>query len=104
MSVYTDENEFIGETIAKFLPDQLVYIVKQKRKKITITKTRIDCISYLSMTGIDSSLEYFTRYHTYYSKEVYWDDSKNIFTTKEDAYEYAEQLDKRKNIKFKERS
>lgn len=101
MTIYNDEDEFVGEKIARFEPKQLVYIVKQRRKKITIIQTKIDYISCLDTRGRCEPLEYLYRYHTYYGREVYWDDSKSIFDNKEDAYEYAEQLDKRRNIKFK---
>ena len=89
-----------GERVFRFEPEQLVYLVKQKRRKVVIIQTRID---FISTTGyIKNPLEYLFRYHTYHNREVYWDDSKNIFDNKDDAYEYAEHLDKRKNIKFKE--
>ncbi|MGJ0846471.1 hypothetical protein ACR77J_07275 [Tissierella praeacuta] len=100
MLIYNDEDELVGEKAARFEPSQLVYIVRQKRKKITIIQTKIDYISCLDTRGRSEPLEYLFRYHTYYDRKVYWDDSKDIFDNKEDAYKYAEQLDKRRNIKF----
>ena len=38
MSIYNDEDELVGERIARFEPNQLVYIVKQRHKKIIIIR------------------------------------------------------------------
>lgn len=99
MSIYNDEGNLVGERTARFEPNQLVYIVKQRRKKIIIIESRIDYISCLDRR--DGCLKYLYRYHICDSRKVYWDDSENIFDNKEDAYKCAEQLDKRRNIKFK---
>ena len=101
MSVYNDDGVLIGERVARFESGQLVYIVKQKCRKIIIFQTRINHISILNARYLSNPLEYLYRYHIDGVRKVYWDDSKDIFDNKEDAYEYAEQLDKRRNIKFK---
>lgn len=100
MSIYNDEDKLVGERTARFEPNQLVYIVKQRRKKIIIIESRIEYISCLD----NGCLKYLYRYHICDSRKVYWDDSKDIFDNKEEAYKYAEQLDKRRNIKFKKMS
>ncbi|MBP3887634.1 MAG: hypothetical protein J6F30_08275 [Cellulosilyticum sp.] len=75
----------------RFTPSQKVYIVlKKKFGRVEIIK---DKISYISFTN-------FINYSTYHAKLSFNDCDKNVFDNKEDAYEYAEILMKRKNIKF----
>lgn len=86
---YVDGN-LIEDIVAKFGIGQRIYIVKKKRRKIYIVEDEVagvhftNIISYKAMNG-----------------GFFLDNSKNIFTTKEDAYKYAEKLDRRRNIKYK---
>lgn len=100
LSLHGDDT-LVNKNEVKFLPQQYVYIVKLKRKKVHIIETQIDYISYVRPIGDINPYNLLIRYHIYYDNRVYWNDSNNIFSTKEEAYEYAEHLDRRKNIVFK---
>ena len=86
---YTDD-VLCEDLVTRFNTHDMVYIVQKKRGKIHIIEDKIDCISFTNI------INYKTMNNGYFQ-----DRSKNIFDDKEDAYDYAEKLNRRANIKFK---
>lgn len=84
------DDELVDDIIAKFNTHQMVYVVKRKRRKIFVIEDKIAGVCFTNF------INYQTMNNGYFS-----DYSKNIYATKEEAYEYAEQLDRQSNIKFK---
>jgi len=83
--------ELVDRHIPKFLPKQIVYIVKKRFRKIVIEEAEIDYIAFTNIWVYKPCCgKYYDDYDT------------NIFKNKEEAYKYAEKLDRRRNIKFKE--
>ena len=93
--------EHIEDLNIKFIPDQRIYMVNQKRKRVSVIESQIDSISLCKSIGDVEPYNWYVRYHIKGVGSVYWNDDQNIFKDKEDAYEYAEKLSRRKDIKFK---
>lgn len=85
---YNEKNELLHTDIA-YRSGQTVYIVTRRFRKIFIIETQIYAIEFTNIVN------YRVKYHNHVYR------SNNLFTTKEDAYEYAERLERRKNIRFK---
>lgn len=87
----------------RFIPDERVYIVLDRKhwfSKIKIIETRIDELSFTQVIG-GNPYDWHPVYRVWRPRRYYDNDSKNIFKQKEDAYEYAESLDRRRAIRFK---
>ena len=90
------ENDKLKETlIPKFEIGQVVYIVKKGLRKIRIVETKIWAFYYTNIINYKIALGSGYGYGKYYN-----DSDNNIFAIKEEAFEYAEKLNRRKNIKF----
>jgi len=88
-------NDLIEKTVSKFNPDEEVYYVyKGKFGRINIVKTEINTIAYTNIWN----------YHIWVG-DGFWSnicvqDCSPVFKTKDEAYKYAETLERRKHIKY----
>ena len=82
--------ELCDNLVAKFTSHQMIYIVRCKRKKIKIIEDKMAGVCFTNI------INYKTMNNGYFT-----DTCNNIFDNKDEAYEYAERLSRRSNIKYK---